>query len=65
MPAITYRMHRQQGPTVQDRNYIQYPVINRNKKNIKECIYVYTEPLAIYSRNQPNIVNQLYFNKIN
>ena len=33
---------KQQGPTVQTRNYIQYPIITYNgKKSEKECIYMY------------------------
>ena len=40
--TITYRMDKQQGPTVQHRElYIQYPVINGNGKEYKkEYIYV-------------------------
>ena len=44
-------------------NYIQYPVIYHNGKNIcikKECIYVCNT--LLYSRDWHNIVNQLYFN---
>ena len=43
-------------------NYIQYPGINHNGK---ECIYMYNWITLLYSRNLHNIVNQLYFNKIN
>ena len=32
MQTIIYRMDRQQGPIVQHKNYIQYPVINHNGK---------------------------------
>ena len=44
-------------------NYIQYLVINHNGKEYKkECIYVYNWVTLPYSRNEYNIVNQLYFN---
>ena len=46
MQTIIYRMHKQQGPTVQHRNYIQYPIINHNGKEYV-CVYIYiTESLC-------------------
>ena len=41
--TITFRMDKQQGPTVEHTgNYIPSPLINRNGKEYKkECIYVY------------------------
>ena len=37
-----YRTDRQQGPTYNTGNYIQYLVINHNGKEYeKECIYIY------------------------
>lgn len=44
---LIYRMDKQQGPIVQHRNYIQYPVINHKEKNIKECI---CKQPSMYSR---------------
>ena len=32
MQTIIYRVDKQYGPTVQHKNYIQYPVINHNGK---------------------------------
>ena len=48
------------------RNYIQGPTINHNgnlnmKKNKCVCNWI----TLLYSRNQHNFVNQLYFNTIN
>ena len=43
--------------------YIQFPGINHNGKNKKECIYEYNWDTLLYSRNWHNIGNQLYFNK--
>ena len=46
-------------------DYIQYPEINHNGKEYKKeyiCIYIYDLTTLLYSRNQHNIVNQLYFN---
>ena len=46
MEAITYRMNKQLGPALQHRelysmNYIQYPMINHNRKEYeKENMYV-------------------------
>ena len=40
-------------------NYIQYPVTNHNEKE-----YIYIFFTSLYRRNEHNIVNQLYFNKI-
>ena len=46
-------------------NYIQYPAINHNGKEYeKECVYMYNGITVLYSRNEHNIVNQLYFHKI-
>ena len=39
MQTITFRMDRQ-GPTVEHRNYIQYPVINHNGKDFKKSVYM-------------------------
>ena len=44
-------MDKQQGPTVQNRELIQYPVINHSGKQYEEYIYIYThthisEPLC-------------------
>ena len=44
-------------------SYIQYPEINHNGKGQgKECIYMYDRITLLYNINQPNTVNQLYFN---
>ena len=44
-------------------NYIQYPEINNHGNEYKEeCIHMYTWLTSPYSRNEQNIVNQLYFN---
>ena len=47
-------------------NDIHYLVINHNGKGYeKEYTYIYiAESHFCYSRNEHNIVNQLYFNKI-
>ena len=49
MQTITSRMDKQQGPTVQDSNYIQYPVINHNEKNIKKNVYLYILSHLLYT----------------
>ena len=40
MQTITLRMDKQQGPNVERRDYIQYPVMKHNgkfkKKNVKK-----------------------------
>ena len=43
MQAVTYRMDKQQGPTVYGtENYIQYPVIDHNRKEYENrYIYIY------------------------
>ena len=42
MQTIIYRMDKKQGPIIQHREYIQYPVISHNGKEYeKECIYIY------------------------
>ena len=41
MQTIIYSMNKLQGPTVQHRNYIQYPVINSKRKEYKQNIYIY------------------------
>ena len=47
-------------------SYSQYPVINHDGKEYEtECIHMYNWITLLYCRNQHNIVNQLYFNKIN
>ena len=38
---IKYRMDKQQGPTAEHGNYIQYPVINHNGKEYEKNIYMY------------------------
>ena len=48
MQVITYRMDKQQGSTVQDRNYIQYPVTNHNEKKIKKKVYMYILSHLLY-----------------
>ena len=45
-------------------NYIQYTVINHSGKEY-EKEYIYNRITLLYTRNKLNIVNQLYFNKIN
>ena len=47
-------------------NYIQYPLINHNRKGYKkEYIYIYkTVSLCCIAEIKYNIINQLYFNKI-
>ena len=44
-------------------NCIQYPMINHREKNIKKRIHMYNGVSLLYSRNEHNVVNQLYFNK--
>ena len=62
-------MDKQQGLLYSTGNYIQYPVIIHNGKEYEnECMYIYihiciTESLCYTA--EINIVNQLYFNKIN
>ena len=47
-----------QGPTVEHRElYIHYPVINHSGKEYKDRMY------ASYSRNQHNVVKQLFQGK--
>ena len=42
MQTGIYKMDKKQGPTVQHRDYIQYPMINHNGKEYeKEYIYMY------------------------
>ena len=57
------RMDKQQGSTVYStRNCIQYPVDKPLWKRIYTCL---TESLWCTAEIKLNIVNQLYFNKIN
>ena len=64
MQTIIYRMDKQQYLTVYTVNYIQYPLINHNRKEW-ERIYIYiTESLCCIAKIKHNIINQLYFNKI-
>ena len=57
-------MDKQQDLTVYTVNYIQYPLINHNRKEYeKEYIYK-TVSLCCIAEMKYNIVNQLYFNKI-
>ena len=46
-------------------NYIQYPVINHNGKEYEKEYICITESLCCTAEIKHNIVNQLYFNKIN
>ena len=39
MQTITFSMDKQ-VPTVEHRNYIQYPVINHNGKGFKQSVYM-------------------------
>ena len=46
--------------------YIQYPVINLNRKEYKIYMYVYmcnSLITLLFTRNKYNTVNQLYLNK--
>ena len=57
MQAVTYRMDKQQGPTVYGtENYIQYPVIDHNRKEYENryiykyvCVCIYM--MLLYRRN--------------
>ena len=40
MQTILYRIDKQQGPTNSTRNYIQYPVVNSNRKEYGK-VYIY------------------------
>ena len=53
-----YIMDKQQYPTVQYRDYMQYPVINHNGKYV--CIYTHTCTAEI----KHNTIKLLYFSKI-
>ena len=47
-------------------NCVQYPVMNHSGKEYeKECICMDKWITLLHSRNEHDIVNQLYFNKIN
>ena len=48
MQTLIARTDKQQGPTTQHGNYVQYPVINHNGKEYeKEHIYnIYTDTYA-------------------
>ena len=57
-------MNKQQCPTVQHRNYTQYPMTNHNgKENGKQYIHVKLNHYAVQQK-LTILVNQLYFNKI-
>ena len=61
MQTIIYKIDKQQGPTIEPENYIQYPVINHKEKEYeKEYI---SESLCCTAEIN-NIVIQLYFNTI-
>ena len=45
-------------------NYIQYLMIQHNAKEYIKWIYMYNWITMLYSRNEYNMVNQLYFKKI-
>lgn len=36
---MEYRMDKQQGPTYSTGNYIQYSMVNHNRKNMKKNVY--------------------------
>ena len=40
MQTTTFRMDKQQGPNVQQRNYFQYPMIDHNGKYKKERMQI-------------------------
>ena len=57
-------MNKQQGPTIQHRNYTQYPMTNHNgKENGKQYIHVKLNHYAVQQK-LTILVNQLYFDKI-
>lgn len=58
----TLRRDKQQGPTVQQRNYIQQPVRAREEYENNE--YVCITDSLLYSRNEHSVINQLYFYKM-
>ena len=62
MQPITYRMDNNKVLLYSTGNYIQYPEINHNGKGYKKNVYVHITESLLYSRNEHNIVNQLYFN---
>ena len=51
MHTVIPRMDMQRAPTIQHRELAQ------------ECIYRYDRIPLLYSRNEPDTVSQLYFNK--
>ena len=71
MQAVTYRMDKQQGPTVYGtENYIQYPVIDHNRKEYENryiyiyvCVCIYMT-LCCTEEITYNIASQLYFNTL-
>ena len=69
MQTSINRMDKQQGPTVEHRDYIQYPLINHDgKEHEKEytCMYISESYryLSHFASQQKltQLLNQLYFN---
>ena len=60
MQTLTYRLHKPQDPTLQHRNYIQYPEISHNGEDYKKEYVCITE--LLFCSAEINGVNQLYFN---
>ena len=57
-------LDKQQGLLYSIGNYIQYPGINHNRKEYKEDVSMCIIESLLCSRNEHNMVNQLYLNKI-
>ena len=65
MQTIIYTLDEQQGIWYRMGNYIQYLVINHNRKEYEDRIHIcITESLGCIAEIKHNIVSQLYCNKI-
>ena len=60
-----YKIDNQQGPTVQQGNYIHYLAITYNEKESEKeyiCIYLYINESFSVCLKLKNIVNKIHFN---
>ena len=51
MQTITHRIDKQKVLLCSTGNYIQYPVINHNIKNMEKIVYTCITESLMYSRN--------------
>ena len=63
MQAIMSRMAKQHVLSYSTGNHVQHLMVNHNGKEYEKNIYMDNWITSLYSRNQHNVVSQLYLNK--